>query len=291
MTTATMLMNVSTGTNGTIVTRNLGPVDYMDYIVHRYWHEEGDPRTKDFPMMNYGLMPVLVLLTVYILFVKVVGPRLMRDREPFQLRTVIIIYNIINVLVNIFFFFATIFLLDYGKRMFQFDFPDRTDTSTNELRICFLSYTYMWCKVFDLLDTIFFVLRKKQSQITFLHLYHHSIVPLIMWMGIRLVPTAGPAGVFPLLNSVIHSIMYTYYALAAMGPEYQKYLFWKKYITIIQLIQFVCYIVHGTVFLILQRGYPSFIVYVSYIQSPLFFFLFYQFFKSTYITSKKAKKD
>ena len=30
--------------------------------------------------------------------------------------------------------------------------------------------------------------------------------------------------------------MYTYYMIAAMGPKYQKYLWWKKYITTIQLV-------------------------------------------------------
>lgn len=40
-----------------------------------------------------------------------------------------------------------------------------------------------------------------------------------------------------LLNSVVHVIMYTYYGLTAMGPNYQKYLWWKKYLTTIQLVR------------------------------------------------------
>jgi hypothetical protein len=30
--------------------------------------------------------------------------------------------------------------------------------------------------------------------------------------------------------------MYFYYMMAAMGPQYQKYLWWKKYITTLQMV-------------------------------------------------------
>lgn len=49
---------------------------------------------------------------------------------------------------------------------------------------------------------------------------------------------AGGMGTFhALLNCVVHVIMYTYYGLSAMGPNYQKYLWWKKYLTTIQLVR------------------------------------------------------
>lgn len=38
------------------------------------------------------------------------------------------------------------------------------------------------------------------------------------------------------LNSLVHAVMYTYYLIAALGPKYQKYLWWKKYMTWIQLV-------------------------------------------------------
>lgn len=39
-----------------------------------------------------------------------------------------------------------------------------------------------------------------------------------------------------MLNSLVHTIMYSYYGLAALGPSVQKYLWWKRYITMIQLV-------------------------------------------------------
>lgn len=38
------------------------------------------------------------------------------------------------------------------------------------------------------------------------------------------------------INSGIHVLMYGYYGLAAFGPKIQKYLWWKKYLTIIQMV-------------------------------------------------------
>ena len=38
------------------------------------------------------------------------------------------------------------------------------------------------------------------------------------------------------VNSAVHVIMYFYYMVAAMGPKYQKYIWWKKYMTRIQLV-------------------------------------------------------
>ena len=38
------------------------------------------------------------------------------------------------------------------------------------------------------------------------------------------------------LNSFVHIWMYAYYGLSAMGPHMQKYLWWKKYLTKLQLV-------------------------------------------------------
>lgn len=39
------------------------------------------------------------------------------------------------------------------------------------------------------------------------------------------------------INSFVHIIMYSYYLLAAMGPRVQKYLWWKKHITNLQMVR------------------------------------------------------
>lgn len=46
-------------------------------------------------------------------------------------------------------------------------------------------WLYYMCKIIELMDTVFFVLRKKQRQITFLHLYHHTLMPVCGFIGIK----------------------------------------------------------------------------------------------------------
>lgn len=49
--------------------------------------------------------------------------------------------------------------------------------------------------------------------------------------------------VFPAaLNAGIHVLMYSYYGLSAFGPQMKKYLWWKKYLTLIQLVIFTHFI-------------------------------------------------
>ena len=39
--------------------------------------------------------------------------------------------------------------------------------------------------------------------------------------------------------------MYAYYMLSAMGPKYQKYLWWKQLMTTLQMVQFVAIMIHA----------------------------------------------
>lgn len=79
------------------------------------------------------------------------------------------------------------------------------------------------------------MLRKKDNQVSFLHLYHHTVMPMISWGASKYYP--GGHGTFiGVINSFVHIVMYFYYMLAAMGPEFQKYLWWKHWITNLQMV-------------------------------------------------------
>lgn len=68
-----------------------------------------------------------------------------------------------------------------------------------------------------------------------MHVYHHVSTCLFSWGYLKYLP--GEQGVIiGLLNSFVHVFMYSYYLIAALGPKYTKYLWWKKYMTWIQLV-------------------------------------------------------
>ena len=92
------------------------------------------------------------------------------------------------------------------------------------------------------------------------------------------------------LNMGIHTIMYFYYFLAALGPQVQKYLWWKKYLTKLQMVQFVVFIVHALQPLFIDCGYPKVYAWIIMAHGVLFFVLFAQFYVQAY-REKSNKKD
>ena len=56
-----------------------------------------------------------------------------------------------------------------------------------------------------------------------------------VWFGVRFTP-GGHSTFFGLLNTFVHIVMYFYYMVAAMGPQYQKFIWWKKYLTAFQMV-------------------------------------------------------
>ncbi|CAG0923924.1 unnamed protein product [Notodromas monacha] len=81
---------------------------------------------------------------------------------------------------------------------------------------------------------LWFVLRKKERNISFLHVYHHSTQVFIWWIGVKFVP-GGQSFFIGFINSMVHSVMYTYYLIASLGDKYKKFLWWKKYLTGMQM--------------------------------------------------------
>ncbi|XP_039757197.1 elongation of very long chain fatty acids protein 4-like [Pararge aegeria] len=189
------------------------------------------------PLMNPN--DVIFIIVTYLIFVLKIGPFLMARREPFKMKGFLILYNIIKITnssVLAYKFLA--YVVDKGLFPRKCEHDDRT-----MYIIAVLYWKYMATKILDLFDTVFFVLRKKSSQITFLHVYHHVFMVVISWSSLKYDPSDHWA-FMAVVNCTIHAIMYTYYGLSAMGPTYAKYLWWKKYLTLMQLIQFKIIILH-----------------------------------------------
>lgn len=63
-----------------------------------------DPRVKEWPMMSSPL-PTLAICMFYAYFSKVLGPKLMENRKPFNLRNVLIIYNLVQTVFSAWIFY------------------------------------------------------------------------------------------------------------------------------------------------------------------------------------------
>ena len=93
------------------------------------------------------------------------------------------------------------------------------------------------------------------------------------------------------LNCLVHVFMYSYYFLAALGPQMQPYLWWKRYLTTFQMVQFCCIFVKSSVVVlgIVDCAYPWQFSLISMGLVTGFFGLFFEFYVQEY-RNKAAKK-
>lgn len=108
--------------------------------------------------------------------------------------------------------------------------------------IAMATYFYFLAKIIDMLDTFFFVLRKKQQHISFLHVYHHSIMVGVSFVAVSFLP-GGHSSLLGILNSIVHVLMYFYYLLSAWNlVNIQTLGWWKKLLTQAQMVFFDIYV-------------------------------------------------
>ncbi|KAG5673651.1 hypothetical protein PVAND_003679 [Polypedilum vanderplanki] len=260
-------------------------------LVLRYWtvidERLGDSRAKNYPFITTPLATIGFVL-IYLTWVCVIGPFYMRDKKPYNLRSTLIYYNAFQVFLSAYMFYEHLMAGWIKGYSFTCQTVDYSDNYLSR-RMMNLCYVYYLSKLTEFADTIFFVLRKKKSQITWLHLYHHSLTPLEAWILVRFI--AGGNATFPnILNNFVHILMYFYYMLSAMGPQYQKYLWWKKYMTEIQIAQFVLCIFHNIRALCTGCAFPPFMSSLLLINSIIFFILFMNFYIQNFYKRKSAEQ-
>jgi elongation of very long chain fatty acids protein 7 len=178
----------------------------------------------------------------------------------------------------------------FGKYDFKCQPLDRSSTNPDAVGMMRISWLYFFSKLIEFLDTIFFVLRKKDNQITALHLIHHATMPFNCWLGVYFAP-GGHATFGGWLNSFVHVVMYSYYGLSAIGPHMSKYLFWKRYITTLQLTQFVVIMVHSVQLFFRECDYPKFFIGYILFLSFIFLFMFSDFYVKAYVKKNEVEKQ
>jgi elongation of very long chain fatty acids protein 4 len=144
-----------------------------------------------------------------------------------------IIYNLYQTLFNILSVCGFIYVV-YSESIPLAGLKFEPNPQKDSFWLGFLLYLHYQNKYLELLDTVFMILRKKNDQISFLHVEHHTIMVGVWYTVLRHQPGGDPwFGAFA--NSVIHSMMYAYYFMALLKISCP----WKKYVTQAQLIQFV----------------------------------------------------
>ncbi|XP_001980740.3 elongation of very long chain fatty acids protein F [Drosophila erecta] len=234
--------------------------------------------------------PALTIISIYLLFVLKVGRKFMEKRKPYDLRGVIKAYNILQIVYNTVLMSGGIYFLlvlkPYDMRCVLTLPLDHEYKNWERL----LTYAYFVNKFMDLMETVFFVLRKKDRQISVLHVFHHLAMSFGGYVNITF---NGYGGVFfpsCLLNVAVHVIMYTYYYLSSVSKDVQSST-WKKYITIVQLVQFLLSLVNFSITLMQPDCKASRnTIYVGILMSSTFLLMFSNFYVRNYILKQGKQK-
>ncbi|XP_030302066.1 elongation of very long chain fatty acids protein 2 [Calypte anna] len=209
-----------------------------------------DARVRGWFLLD-SYLPTFFLTGAYLLCIWL-GNKLMKNRPPFSLRAHLIVYNLGITLLSLYMLIELILATWEGG--YNLQCQNLHSAGEADIRVAKVLWWYYFSKVIEFMDTIFFVLRKKSTQITFLHVYHHATMFNIWWCVLNWIP-CGQSFFGPTLNSFIHVLMYSYYGLSVI-PSMRKYLWWKKYLTQAQLIQFLLTIVHTLSAAVKPCGFP-----------------------------------
>ena len=107
-------------------------------------------------------------------------------------------------------------------------------TTTPTGALWFFSYVYYLSKYYELVDTVLQLLKGRPPPHFFLHVYHHVVVLFMAWGWLEYVQSLQFIGMF--FNTSVHVVMYYYYFLRARGRD----VWWKRYVTTFQIVQFMC---------------------------------------------------
>uniref|UniRef100_A0A8C8K7S6 Elongation of very long chain fatty acids protein n=1 Tax=Oncorhynchus tshawytscha TaxID=74940 RepID=A0A8C8K7S6_ONCTS len=200
-------------------------------------------------------LPTLSFTIVYLLIVYL-GPKYTRNRPSYSLKGVLLVYNFSVSMLSLY-MLVEVSCSKTNRKLIQCWPYDRSPigSSIHSPQVAKVLWWYYFSKLIEFLDTMFFVLRKKNSQITFLQVYHHASMFNIWWSVLNWIwiPVDRVGFFGPTLNSFIH----------------------KRYLTQAQLVQFLLSIIHTLGAVIVPCGFPirRLLIQVSYMATLAILFV------------------
>ncbi|GMS80884.1 hypothetical protein PENTCL1PPCAC_3058, partial [Pristionchus entomophagus] len=205
----------------------------------------------------------------------------MAKRKPIDLKMPLILWNVFFALFS---FAGTIRM---GEEIL---FVLRTRPLLDSISYCvdpsqpaaFWAGCFAASKAVELGDTLFVVLRRKR--LIFLHWYHHAAVLIYVWHSATELVAGGRW--FITMNYAVHAIMYSYYAVTAVGIRPPRCF--SLLITTLQTTQMLIGVIISFTVLhyklqgrVIQQSYENLLLCFAIYTS--FAVLFMNFFQNSYM--------
>ncbi|CAD6194060.1 unnamed protein product [Caenorhabditis auriculariae] len=225
-----------------------------------------------------------VYLAIAYVIVTNVLQRFMENRKPLNIRPLLILWNGSLAVFSILGTWR--FGTEFFHLIFNRPWPDSICFSVDPYQpAAFWACMFAFSKIAEFGDTMFLVLRKRP--VIFLHWYHHAVVLVLSWHSAVELTAAGRWFIF--MNYLVHSIMYTYYAVTSIGYRLPKLI--SMTVTALQTTQMLIGVAISVIVLYLklngqlcQQSYDNlaicFAIYTS------FLVLFSNFFNKAYLVRR-----
>ncbi|KAL7035531.1 hypothetical protein ACKWTF_008430 [Chironomus riparius] len=232
----------------------------------------------------------MIIVFSYIILLKY-GPSFMNDRAAYNVKFPMLIYNIFQVTANC---IGASYCFYYCFIRTKYDIMcEPYIRGVDEISIAKrnLGYIYFMSKFWDLIDTVFIILKKNHRQLSLLHCYHHLMMAtggyfIMKWFS------GGPFVILGFLNSSVHAIMYFYYLLSTFRSDVRTSIKWKKHITQLQMLQFIIVIISFLIPIFSKDcEFSKAMSLFMASQTSLILYLFARFYVKAYLSSNKSTKS
>lgn len=126
-------------------------------------------------------LSIISVIVVYLSMVVVV-PKFMKNRPAYDLTYITRAYNIFQVVA------CSTIVTKFYQAGWTFTGALSCDSQLplgNYIKVLDIWWLCVLIRSAEFLETIFFILRKKMSQVTFLHVYHHVSSLFIVWVPLK----------------------------------------------------------------------------------------------------------
>ncbi|KGL77091.1 Elongation of very long chain fatty acids protein 2, partial [Tinamus guttatus] len=208
-----------------------------------------DTRVRGWFLLD-SYLPTFFLTGAYLLSIWL-GNRFMKNRPAFSLRALLVVYNLGITLLSLYMFIELILATWEGGYSLQCQ--NLHSAGEADIR----TFVHLWCpwsKPLQCWQSKYHLLPAQQMHIMMLCIILGALQNCV-WQQACFSRPLYSRFFGPTLNSFIHVLMYSYYGLSVI-PSMRKYLWWKKYLTQAQLIQFLLTIAHTLSAAVKPCGFP-----------------------------------
>lgn len=172
--------------------------------------------------------------TVAYLIVVFLLPRVVPKGGFQSLRPVMVVHNMILSGWSLLMFCGCAYELFARRQQAQtWDWLFCEDMSVAKGPLYFWTYIFYISKYYEMFDTVLALLKGSSPPHFGLHVYHHALVPHMVWHWLEYCGTLQFPGL--LFNAGVHVVMYAYYTLRLLNVPTP----WKSWVTRLQIIQFM----------------------------------------------------